>query len=300
MIQMQGSPCRPATAVLHGCSSPDSGSAEGFGRSHWEQELPSRRRRERMSSQRRHASGHERRAVQLENFLRSQDPSLLSPIFGIFIDHDMHEEVGMRVGPCTSSDTSYPYPQIPGAPPQGRCIFVHGIRNREAYQFNQTTEPFIGQGRRRLRRDEWRLRTLLFFSHEIQHLRFNREDISETGTNSCTRDELARELSELQARLSELRILFRNLPTIGPSRRAGIENFWQNFAITDCGESIAGAILKIRKVCNCSDANTFIIRTFNNLSASWTEAERNYVHQTIHDPRWAPWDMQWPFAHRVP
>lgn len=260
------------------CAAPIAGDPEEFSRSEAAVEAGPRDRRARMSSARQMASGHTGRARQLELILEAEFPGQLANVHGIFIDADMSSGTAAFVDVCSNM-----VPPIP-APADKKCTFVPGELNRQALQFRQR-RPLVG-GRAR---EDWRVETLQTLVHEIQHVSFEAAALGQpagVAAAACARTDVEFELSELAAIMSEFPVAFRAIPAgapVGHPARIRLTN-WFNHAISSSGESIEGALIKMRCTCGCAEVDSFVKQTFTHVSASWTVPERLTFNTILRDP----------------
>ncbi len=184
-------------------------------------------------------------------------------------------------------------PMIAGATKD--CVFVPGHLNQEAWQFNSGARTIAGQSR-----DDWRVSTLQTLTHEVQHVIFDTTGRPEPpGAAGCPRANVAAEVTELNAILSEFPIAFRAIPAApGPSRTHALTRLrnWFNDAITNPHESLAGTLKAMRCQCDCPQVNAHVRDAFNMATAGWTAAEKNAVNTELRKVRWnAPSiDLRWP------
>ncbi len=282
------------------------GSATDFGRSEEEKEESARRRRRRFAPDHAIARGHAGHARQLELFLNAQRPGRLAEIRGIFIDMDMSIDTGGMTEDCgewmrTSLPSGSPAPS--GMPTTGRCTLVHGILNQEALTFNRTTDPYIGTGARRQSRDAWRIETLQLLMHETEHPRFERATSHRAapagiGSASCTRANVAHELSEIAANMSEYPVMHPRVtaevdPT-GPYHRS--QDSWFRTIIFDSDENIRGALLQIGCYCACAEVDAFIRDTVSEVTStgSWTPAMKTDFNARMRAELPSPTRPSWP------
>lgn len=273
--------CSPAGV----CALPIAGSAEEFNVREERAERGPRERRRRMSPARQRSTGHVGHARQLENFLNSQSPGLLSNVHGIFIDMDMSRGTAAMISSCSSM-----VPPITGAVKP--CMFIQPHLNQQALAFNTTSDARIG-GRSR---EDWRVSTLQLLTHEIQHVFFDPTAIAVPAgivSPTCTRANLESELTEINAQMMEFVIAFRAIPpgagAAHPARRR-LSN-WFNTAITNPDESFSGAITAMGCNCECAEVNAFIVETFNFVSSTWTAAEKDAFNAEMRRPVWG---LNWP------
>ncbi len=282
--------CTPSTT----CSVPISGSAVSFSSTEEATELGPRDRRKRMTPARALSSGHGGRARQLEIFLQGQSPGRLSNIHGIFIDWDMSSGTEAFTESCTDwINEGLP----PGTIPPGMvgatkpCVFVHGILNQQALQFNHGASVIGG-----LSREEWRINTLQTLTHETQHVIFDTSAHSTPPgitTTTCTRAAISFELSELSAQLSEFPFMFRAIPSGAPATdpsRVRLQNWFNNF-VNNSSEGLKGILTSIGCKCECTEVDAFVTDTFNFTSTSWTAAEKSAFNAELQNPAWG---VIWP------
>jgi hypothetical protein len=265
------------------CTGPMLGSAEDFSNAESAAELPSRSRRARMTPSRARSTGHGGPAKQLKLFLDFQSPGLSSNVHGIFIDQDMSPGTGAYVQDCDLF-----VPKILGA--SKPCMFVPAALNQQAFKFNTDPSATMIGGRSR---EEWRVTTVQTLTHEIQHIIFDSTShVTPTGVR-CSRTDVAFELSELNAIMSEFPIGFKSIPIgAGPTHpsRIFLDN-WFNFKITNSSEGIRGILQKMRCKCSCSDVDAFVVDTFNFVSSGWTLLEKNAFNDELRKSRWT---LSWP------
>jgi hypothetical protein len=248
-----------------------------------------------MATPRQRSTGHFGHARQLEIFLSREAPSVLASLHGIFIDQDMAPESwGYVLEPPCVVDPLDPRQQVPGA--ARPCVFIHGELNQQALQFNTTSAasaPTIGG----VPREQWRIDTIAGFTHELQHTLFNPATVPTPVGVACVRSgPVEDELSELNAILVEFHVVHQAVAANpNPAERTRLMNNWFNHAITNCGESLAGTLKKLRCLCNCSDVDAFVRATFNFVTSTWPPAERAAFNAEMHQIRWLPWDLRWPF-----
>ncbi len=288
--------CLPAAS----CPSHIPGSASSFGAGEEAREVGPRARRKRMTCTRAISTGHAGRARQLEMILGAKDPTLLARIHGIFIDADMSRGTGAMVGSCSGwiSDAlpaGCNPPTVTGA--SKPCVFVHGILNRQAFQFNNSSAPTIGGETR----EDWHISTLQTLIHEAQHVVFDTSGRAEPpGTAAtCPRSRVEAEVTELNAIMSEFPIVIRAIPpNPGPARTRALirmEN-WFHHKVTNPHESLAGTLRAMRCECDCPQVNAHVEDIFNFVSSSWSSGEKKEFTMELNKPRWnvSPINLNWP------
>tara|TARA_R110002020_G_scaffold83108_3_gene205911 strand:- start:25187 stop:26707 length:1521 start_codon:yes stop_codon:yes gene_type:complete len=287
--------CLPASS----CPSHIPGSAGDFGAGEESREVGPRGRRQRMTCPRSTSTGHAGRARQLERILSSADPVLRARIHGVFIDADMSRGTGAMVTDCADwAADALPIGcdplTISGATKP--CVLVHGDLNRQAFQFNSTSNPLIGG----LPREDWRIQTIQTLIHEAQHVVFDTSGRPEPSgvSGTCPRSRIFGELSELNAIMSEFPTVFRAVPASGPARSRALVRLadWFDNAITNPDESLAGTLKAMRCECDCSEVNAHVQDIFNLVSASWTAIEKTAFNTELRRAHWdgAPNELNWP------
>jgi len=269
---------------LPGCRGPGRGSAEAFGEAAGMAERAAVGRRRGMSHERARASGHGGRALQLERLLEDYYPDFRTHIRGIFVSQNLHPSVWGEVGPCDSDLTM----GIGGG--DRLCIYVSGQINREAFVFNETDEPEVGD----MSREEWRIRTLAALAHEIHHTQFPPTRPRSPDEEGCTPELLGTEGGELGAIMSEFTVYYRELArNPDPAFRARILDNYFMRAMTSCEESIPGTIRAMRcmEACTCDDVNEYVRYVFESIASfdGWTEDEFDAFNTELRDSRWSPW-----------
>ena len=231
-----------------------------------------------MSPARQVASGHTGRARQLERILEAEFPGQLANVHGIFLDQDMSSGTAAFVDACANM-----VPPVP-APAGKKCVFVPAALNQQALRFRQGRATVGGRSR-----ENWHVDTLQTLVHEIQHVSFDAAGLGQpagVAAAACARADVEFELSELAAIMSEFPVAFRAIPAAAPAghpARTRLTN-WFNHAISNPGESIEGALTKMRCSCDCAEVDAFVKQTFAFVSASWTVPEKTAFNTVLRDP----------------
>jgi hypothetical protein len=301
-IRVARVPC--TSAVI--CSPPTGvpGSARSFGSSQEREEAAHRARRRRMTSGRSTSTSHAGRARQLEIFLNAEQPGRLANIQGVFIDHDLASRTGALTMDCAawiadSLPAGAPTPPAMAGATKD-CTFVPGQLNQEALEFNTTTNAMIGG----IPRSVWRAETLQLLVHETEHPRFEGATAARppqpAGVTSptCTRSAVNSELSEIAATLSEFPPISRAVATeanpLGPLHAS--MRRWLPAAFHTGGENIKGALRQMGCHCNCTEVDTFVIDTFNEVSTAgaWSAAEKADFNAKARAQLPSPGPPRWP------
>jgi Domain of unknown function (DUF4157) len=284
--------CSPAAV----CAAPIPGSAGEFGSSEEAKELGPRDKRKKQTPAKAVADGHSGRASELEKFFQSQDPTAASNIHGIIIDRDLSAGTGAMTMNCAAwAGIALPPGFVPAsiAGATKDCAFIHGELNAQAQLFNIGKAATIGG----LPREDWRVQTTQTLTHEVQHVVFEKAPHPKPAgvtTPTCTPAAVKSELSELAAVTSEFPVAFRAIPAApGPQQVTAQKRVddWFKQAVTNPGESIKGALLKMGCACECNEVDLFVTDTFNFVSSSWSKTEKNAFNGKLQDPVWG---IKWP------
>jgi hypothetical protein len=219
--------------------------------------------------------GHSARAVQVEQLLYAYDPDRKTLIHGIFVDKDIPGDWGAYRKDCNAF-----VPPLDGAQ---SCIFVPEDFEKEAAQFNTSQAPTIGGQAR----DEWQRLRLRMLMHETGHARFTSLMPGPASAGACQPDDIRSELQEIAADMDEARTLDDLLRRSTLTRQARDNEFekvlrdrWAKRAIDNW--------TKIQCVCECRDADSYIVRTADTMTVDWDIDLKIRYHSAIRatDPTW--------------
>jgi hypothetical protein len=171
-------------------------------------------------------------------------------------------------------------PEFEGA--AHRCVFVPKALEQEAKTFNSSSQQTIGNRSR----EDWLTEVLRRLTHEVTHERFLKAKFPFPETQTCTREALGRELSELAAIVSEFPVMSSD------DQRSGS---WFRQQLTTEGESIPGTIRAIRCSCECADADALIRSAFDFASSSWTEDQKAMFHAHMKRGVGEDFGVYWPY-----
>jgi Domain of unknown function (DUF4157) len=237
------------------------------------------------------ADGHGAPAVQTRKLLHDYDFRLPAPGVEIVVDKDMEQDFGALTISCDRF--------VPPITHAARCITIPESMEKEAAQFNNTMDPKIVGKERGL----WRERTLEILVHESAHTHF-REAFA-TGRvlahePRCANQDTRSAMSELVAMLNELPLRMERIRTsvslASAADRAKELEEWRNHRIRGTRQSITVSLRTVRCACPCNDAEKMIKEAIQFATASWTQKEKNELHQEMRNPMWTSLDFRWPFA----
>jgi hypothetical protein len=244
------------------------------------------------------ASGHGRRAVEVERLFARHLPKLQALVHAVVVDDTLPADVdAARVNCAAWAGDALPptADQTPFAGATKSCIAIAPRFEKEAAHFNgldpTTVKPQIMlELRQFIEFDILRLLT-----HEVTHERVIGETLTfPTGDAHCTDALVRREVSELASVISEYPIV-SELPydTFGkPWAEARLKDPRVEGKST---ESIAGSIREIRCGCECSDADALIRRAFEIASAFWPEKKKNEFHVYMKRGKGSAYGVYWPY-----
>jgi hypothetical protein len=272
--------CTPVSV----CTAPIPGSSSQFGTSEASRERASRRRRRSMSPSRATSTSHSGLASQVEIFVNSQNPTLLTHVRGIFIDQDLSSGTGALTENCSDweSEALPSGTHLPRTSGATSCIFIHGDLNQQALEFNNTNNPTIAG----ISREFWRIRTMTIFTHEVQHILFDTATHTAPSgilSPNCDFNSVSHELSELNAIMSEFPTIFRAIPSGAAVTHPlnVVLDRWFDRSINNGSESIRGIITAMGCICECDEIKKWVEQTFNFVSSSWTTTEKNTFNVTM-------------------
>lgn len=227
--------------------------------------------------------GHGREATQLEAFLKSQAPSRVAAIKGIFVDMDMPQQYGAYTNPCSGFT-----PPITAAPNQF-CTFVPNALEKEAAQYNGTAAKIGGKTRR-----QWSQVALRILTHETEHALFDADPAGTKITgNPCDPNAISGALTELAAIISEFKPVYHKAMGLPHPARETEMNWWFNFWVNAKSESLAGNVKAIRCECDCIPADEYIKHTFEFATKDWNKYETFLYNSEMQKPKWK---LNWPVA----
>ncbi len=258
------------------------------------------------------AGGHADRATEVEALLRGYDPQRMRNVQGIFVDLDIEGDFGAVTTNCAGF--------TPPLAASGQCITVPRRMEDNARTFNTTTGPLTIGG---MERGLWRERTLEILVHEAGHADFRTRfmpglmtslsapNLSASAPNimgrqrpTCGRDrdsrinvfssanELVAMLQEFPLRMEDIRT---NVSFSTPKARNTQLEEWRNHRIRGTKQSITNSLRVIRCMCDCLDANSIIREAIEFAMASWTQSEKDELHDEMNNPIWNSLDLRWPF-----
>ncbi len=220
--------------------------------------------------------GHSRRAFAVETFLSNHDPTRLSLIHGVFIDKDIPAEWGAYHKQCNHF--------VPAIDGEQSCVFVPDSMEEGARQFNTTADETVGG----MPREDWHRLNLRILMHETGHARFRGIVPNAPRKGACAVADIWSELQEIAADLDECLALYELLgrSNMGPVARWDeieriLEDRWVGRAVDNW--------LKIRCVCDCPDAESYLRRTVETMSVDWDISLKVHYHDAIRAR-----DSSWP------
>ena len=240
---------------------------------------------------------HGQRAKEVEKLFKKHLPDLQPLIRGVFVDETLPEYAGARHKDCLKWAEEILSPLSPkenktefeGA--TRTCVFVPKKLEQNAKEYNR-------QGKAKQKDMEWwlKFRVLSLLTHEVTHARFLKIPFSYPAGQNCTEEEIAHELSELAASISEF-------PFVNPFK-SDILKAWLNSKLSledpskekRSHQSIAGSIRDIRCSCECVDADALIRKVFRLVSYSWTEDEKREFHAHMKRGKGKELGVYWPYA----
>jgi Domain of unknown function (DUF4157) len=229
------------------------------------------------------SDGHGASATALTNILKAKYASRLGFITGIFVNKDIPATWGAVTNDCADF-----MPPLPG----GKCTFVPDTLEAQGKQFQSGNKTVGGQPRQ-----DWLTDTIGTLSHETEHARFDvAAPIAAPGPAACKFADHESNLSEVAARLSEMHVEFR-----AALARPGDKNRYTHFHnkfndwVQGGSEDISDTVKDLRCKCECADADYFITKTVESVSANqkWNNFERTMIHNELRDPKWK---LKWPVA----
>jgi len=229
------------------------------------------------------SDGHGATATALTNILKAKYASRLGFITGIFVNKDIPANWGAVTDDCANF-----MPPLPG----GKCTFVPDTLEAQGKQFQSGNKTVGAQPRQ-----DWLTDTIGTLSHETEHARFDvAAPIAAPSPAACKFADHESNLSEMAAQLSEMHVEFR-AALARPSDKNRYTHFHNKFNdwVKGGGEDISGIVKDLRCKCECADADYFITKTVESVSANqkWDSYERTMIHNELRDPKWK---LKWPVA----
>lgn len=283
---------RLATAVLQRtcvdaatCAAPIAGSAEAYVTASAGAEAGGRAFQRRREPGAFDLGSHGGRARQMEIFAIAEDPAVLDPVEGIFVD------LALVSGAMLQDCADWAAENAPVASRRrarlGRatkpCLWVPGRLNQEAFEYNRGGVP-----RGWPSREDWRIAALQTVAHEARHAGFAAAPPADPAGVACGFADVEFELDELAALLSEFPIVFRpaQAPGAGAAEAARLAD-WFDYAVRNPHESIAGMLKALGCKCDCADLAAWVQTVFDDGTAGWSTAERDAFNLELRDPKWA-------------
>jgi hypothetical protein len=231
------------------------------------------------------SDGHGARATALEALLTANYKSRLGFVQGVFVNKDIPADWDAVTQPCSSF-----MPPLPGA----SCTFVPDTLEAQAKRFQGGAKTVGGKPR-----DAWLTDALATLTHETEHGRFDAAPaIAEPSATACKFADLASNLTEMSAALSEMHVYYRDaLTKTGPTR---FNQFKSKFAfwVMNGSEDISDIVKEMRCKCECADADHYITKTAEGVASTqkWDTNEAFMIHTELSDPKWA---LKWPIKPGV-
>lgn len=290
--------CLPDADCATPAGAPRLGSAKEFGQAAETTIAPAQETKRGQTAAVAQASGHGRRAVEVEKLFARHLPKLQPLVHAVVVDDTLPANVDASRTDCAQwAKVALPptADQTPFLGATKSCITIQPSLEKEAADFNtrdlSKDKPEIAlQLRQFIQFDILRLLT-----HEVTHERVLGETLTfPAGDAQCT-DALVRpEVSELASVISEYPIV-SDLPwdTFGKA--------WADARLKDprvegkSTESIAGSIREIRCSCDCSNADAMIKRAFEIASAFWSEEKKNEFHVYMKRGKGSAYGVYWPY-----
>lgn len=245
------------------------------------------------------ASGHSRRATNLETIAGNAGLLPVPGVYGLFVDNEMPRTWGAYRWRCRDFATWVePYT----GPPDDRCVFVMDSNEVSAGQYLTDPTATTLQG---LPRDEWYLYILRKLTHELQHERFASAPHASLPSAACTREtamytdgrgrtfSLNYLLSELSAEISEFLPIYDSLRRTTPAGPEQYETMMSgaisafDSKISDCGESIRGILRAIRCHCNCNESDFYIRDTVEFTTSHWPRDVKSFFNHMMRRDRFS-------------
>jgi hypothetical protein len=269
------------------------GSAGQFGAQQQQLEAPKQAGKRQQTAAVAQATGHGKRAVEVEKIFQKYLPNLRPLIHGVFVDETLSSDAGARRQNCLAFAQQALPPDADLTPFQGAqhaCVFIPAKLEQDAATYNHLTEAQQNRPRVRSLLDWEFLRAL---THESTHERVEGERIAFPASPTCSESAVKKEISELAACISEFPFL-QNQPSA--DREA-----WGKTYLTDPrklahpGESIFGSIREMRCSCECGDADSLIREAFRIGAANWTDDQRFDFHVYMKRGKGQQFGVYWPF-----
>lgn len=226
------------------------------------------------------SDGHNSPATSLNALLKQHNPSRAAFITGVFVDKDM---------PASYSGVTYDCAQSVPTLQGGQCTFIPDKLEAEARLYRKGDKSVGG-----LARSEWLTGALGILAHETEHARYlGAAPIATRNAASCKFEDHARNLSEVAAHLSEMRVFYREALTRPEAKRFDRFNGMLDYWINNPSESISGIVKHLRCKCECADADHYITKTVESVQTAqkWDAPEAFHIHAALSD---AKWKLNWP------
>lgn len=228
------------------------------------------------------SDGHGAAATALTALLKSNYPSRLGYVAGIFVNKDMPADWGAVTQSCASFT-----PPLPG----GFCTFVPDTLEAQAKQFSAGAATIAG-----VPRQEWLTATLATLTHETEHARFDAAaPIARPSATACKFEDHESNLSEMAAALSEMHVYYR--AALARPEKDRFKAFFAKFDdwVKNGSEDISGIVTNLRCKCECADADYYVRKTAESVSTNqkWDTNELTMIHNELRDPKWG---LGWPVA----
>ncbi|WP_343305655.1 DUF4157 domain-containing protein [Chitinophaga niabensis] len=229
------------------------------------------------------ATGHSRRAANIEAVLAANGVAVTPTSHGVFVDLDVSPNTGAFTMRCSSFDTWVP----PFAgPATARCIFVPNRLEQEADTFqNNPAQATIGG----MTRNNWLMQLKIAMTHELQHIIYDAVARPALPGVTCLRTTVIDGhtvrffLSEMSAEMSEFPPLFENVRRRSPDYSTMMTNLRNEYneTITNCSESIEGILKSLRCHCDCADVTAYLEETIAFTQSGWTTTQKNVFRELM-------------------
>ena len=284
---LSGNPCNPPIAGAPGQYAAQATAAEAPARAARATEAPADTQ----------ASGHGRRATNLEHLARDAGYDQKG-IYGVFVDKDI--ETGGWTRLCKDFVGFVP-PYSGDA--TAKCIFVPDDfeTGAELFYRDSKANAFTIRGSR-FDRDTFKAAALQVVAHELGHVSFGAATHRTVASAGCPRTtEIYRSGSKvynLDFYLSELTAIMREFPPLYRTAIRGsqaVRNYvqtWFNYKVVTAAESIKGILTALRCKCDCKDVDAYVRDTFIMAAGDWTQGERNFFNYVMTSWPGINWPLQ--------